>query len=43
VLEGRKEFVSQERVAISSQGIPLPRVELVDAVVGLGVSLLGQE
>jgi|HubBroStandDraft_5_1064220.scaffolds.fasta_scaffold25372_1 hypothetical protein len=43
VLESRQEFVSQERVAISSQGIPLPRVELVDAVMGLGVSLLGQE
>ena len=43
VFESSKEFVSQERVAISSQGIPLPRVELVDAVVGFGVSLLGQE
>ena len=33
VLEGREELMPQERVAISPERIPLPRVELVDAVV----------
>ena len=32
-LEGSQELVSQERIAISSQGIPLPRVEVFDAVM----------
>jgi hypothetical protein len=33
VLEGSEELVSQERIAISSQSIPLLWVELVDAVM----------
>ena len=33
MFERRKELVSQEGVSISAQGIPLPWVELVDAVV----------
>jgi hypothetical protein len=33
VLESGQELVSQEGVSISSQGIPLPWVELVDAVM----------
>jgi hypothetical protein len=33
MLEGGQELVPQERVTVSSQGVPLPRVELVDAVV----------
>jgi hypothetical protein len=33
VLQGGEELVPQERVPISSQGVPLPRVELVDAVM----------
>ena len=33
VLESREKLVSQEGVSISSQGIPLPRVELVNAVM----------
>ncbi len=43
VLEGCEELVSQERVAISSQGIPLPRVELVDAVMKARWGRCGQE
>jgi hypothetical protein len=43
VLEGRQELVSQERVAISSQGIPLPRVEVFDAVVDARWGRCGQE
>ena len=33
MFEGRKELVSQEGVSISTQGIPLPWVELVNAVM----------
>jgi hypothetical protein len=33
VLQRRQKLVSQEGVSISSQGIPLPRVELVNAVM----------
>jgi hypothetical protein len=33
VLEGGEELMPQKRVAISTHGIPLPRVELVDAVM----------
>ena len=43
VLEGRQELVSQERIAISSQGIPLPRVEVFDAVVDARWGRCGQE
>lgn len=36
--------MAQERIAIPSQGIPLPRVELIDAVVdSRAVRRLGQE
>jgi hypothetical protein len=43
VLEGREELMSQEGVAISSQGIPLPRVKLVDAVMNARWGRCGQE
>jgi hypothetical protein len=43
VLEGRQELVAQERVAISSQGIPLPRVEVFDAVMNARWGRCGQE
>jgi hypothetical protein len=33
VLQRGQEFMSQERIAISSEGIPLPGVELIDAVM----------
>jgi hypothetical protein len=33
MLQGREKLVSQEGVSISTQGIPLPRVELVNAVM----------
>jgi hypothetical protein len=33
VFQSREELVSQEGVSISSQGIPLPWVELVNAVM----------
>jgi hypothetical protein len=33
VLEGGKEFVPQERIAVATECIPLPRVELVDGVM----------
>jgi hypothetical protein len=33
VLEGGEEFMSQERIAVSTECIPLPRVELVDGVM----------
>jgi hypothetical protein len=33
MLERCEEFVPQERIAIAPERIPLPRVELVDAVV----------
>jgi hypothetical protein len=36
MLERCKEFVAQERITISPESIPLPRVELVDAVVKTG-------
>ena len=35
VLERRKKLVSQERIAISPERVPLPRVELIDAVMDL--------
>ena len=36
VLQCGKELMSQERIAISPERIPLLRIELVDAVVDLG-------
>jgi hypothetical protein len=33
MLQGRQELMSQEGVTICAQGIPLPWVELVNAVV----------
>jgi hypothetical protein len=33
VLQRGEELVSQERIAISSERVPLPWIELVDAVV----------
>jgi hypothetical protein len=33
VLEGCEEFMSQERIAVATECIPLPGVELVDGVV----------
>jgi len=44
VLQRREELVSQERIAISPERIPLLWIELVDAVVDLGSwRRLGQE
>jgi len=44
VLQGSEELVTQEGIASSPERIPLPRVELVDAVVELGSwRRLGQE
>jgi hypothetical protein len=33
VLEGSEEFMTQERIAVAPERIPLSRVELVDALV----------
>ncbi len=35
VLQRGEEFMPQKRIAISPERVPLPRVELVDAVVDL--------
>ena len=39
VLQGGKELVSQKRVAVTAKGIPLPRVELIDAFMDAGPHL----
>ena len=36
VLERGEEFMTQERVAVAPERVPLPWIELVDAVVDLG-------
>jgi hypothetical protein len=36
VLQRGEEFMSQERIAIPSESVPLVRIDLVDAVVDLG-------
>jgi hypothetical protein len=36
VLQRGEELVPQKRIAIPAERVPLPRIELVDAVVDLG-------